>query len=70
MTEFDRLSAMAEEAASYVQRLKAFYTEDEARLWMVTRHDAFGCSPADMIVVGKGSEVAAEINRLETGAFS
>jgi transcriptional regulator with XRE-family HTH domain len=53
-----------------VDRLSDFYTPDEARLWLHSRHQLLnGARAVDLIFKGRTEEVLAEIERLDAGAY-
>lgn len=53
-----------------VERLSDFYTADEARLWLHTRHPLLkGESAIDLINANRTEEVLSVIERLDTGAY-
>lgn len=53
-----------------VDRLSDFYTPDEARLWLHSRHPLLGNERAiDLINADRTEEVLAVIERLDAGAF-
>lgn len=52
-------------------QLAQFYSPDEARLWLFSRHaDLGGERPADLIAEDRMEEVLAILDRIQTGAFS
>jgi len=54
-----------------VDRLSEFYTSDETRLWLHTRHPMLqGERAIDLIHAGRTEEVLAVIENLETGAYT
>ena len=57
------------ERSRLLKLLEAFYTPEEAKRWLATRHPALGMQPSVLILRGRGDEVEAEIERLETGAY-
>lgn len=53
-----------------VDRLSDFYTADEARLWLHSRHPLLGGERAiDLINAGRTEEVLTVIERLDAGAY-
>jgi transcriptional regulator with XRE-family HTH domain len=53
-----------------VERLSDFYTPDEARLWLNSRHPLLGNERAiDLINADRTEEVLGVIERLESGAY-
>lgn len=53
-----------------VDRLSDFYTPDEARLWLHTRHPLLKQRRAiDLIREGRTEEVLAAIERMDAGAY-
>ena len=53
-----------------VDRLSDFYSADEARLWLQSRHPLLnGARAVDLIYTGRTEEVLAVIERLEAGAY-
>jgi transcriptional regulator with XRE-family HTH domain len=53
-----------------VDRLSDFYTADETRLWLHSRHQLLGGERAiDLINADRTEEVLAVIERLDAGAF-
>jgi transcriptional regulator with XRE-family HTH domain len=53
-----------------LDRLSDFYASDEARLWLFARHRLLdGDSPAQRIKDGRGEDVLALIDQLESGAY-
>ena len=53
-----------------VDRLSDFYSADEARLWLHSRHPLLnGARAVDLIYTGRTEEVLAVIERLEAGAY-
>ncbi len=53
-----------------VERLSDFYTADEARLWLHTRHPLLkGERAIDLINTNRTEEVLSVIERLDTGAY-
>ena len=53
-----------------VERLSDFYTADEARLWLHSRHPLLGGERAiDLINSGRTEDVLAVIERLDAGAY-
>ena len=53
-----------------VDRLSDFYTPDETRLWLHSRHPLLDNERAiDLINTGRTEEVLGVIERLDAGAF-
>ena len=53
-----------------VDRLSDFYTPDETRLWLHSRHQLLGGERAiDLINADRTTEVLAVIERLDAGAY-
>jgi uncharacterized protein (DUF2384 family) len=53
-----------------VERLRDFYTPDETRLWLRSRHPLLNGERAiDLIYANRTEEVLAVIERLDAGAF-
>jgi uncharacterized protein (DUF2384 family) len=53
-----------------VDRLSDFYTPDEARLWLHSKHPLLNQRRAiDLIREGKTEEVLATIDRMDAGAY-
>lgn len=53
-----------------VDRLSDFYTADETRLWLHSRHQLLGGERAiDLINADRTTEVLAVIERLDAGAY-
>lgn len=53
-----------------VDRLSDYYTADETRLWLHTRHQLLGGARAiDLINADRMQEVLAVIDRLDQGAY-
>jgi transcriptional regulator with XRE-family HTH domain len=51
-------------------QLAQFYTADEARLWLFSRHVALGgARPADLIAEGRTDEVLRVVDQLQSGAY-
>lgn len=54
-----------------VDRLNEFYTSDEARLWLYSKHRLLdGQRPIDLIHSGKADEVLAIIASLDEGTYT
>ena len=49
--------------------LAEYYTPEEAVLWMNSVHPQLGCSPIEALRQGRVHEVAAIMNRLDSGAY-
>ncbi|MEQ1699435.1 MAG: antitoxin Xre/MbcA/ParS toxin-binding domain-containing protein [Ilumatobacteraceae bacterium] len=53
-----------------VNQLSAYYTSDEAKLWLFSRHTQLGGSrPADLIADRRTDEVLRLIDQLDSAAF-
>ena len=65
-----RTQTVIAELRYVVDRLSDFYTPDETRLWLHSRHPLLnGQRAIDLIYNGRTEEVLAAIGRLEAGAF-
>ena len=54
-----------------VDRLSDFYTPEETRLWLHTKHPMFkGERAIDLINMGRTEEVLAAIESLDSGAYT
>jgi transcriptional regulator with XRE-family HTH domain len=62
--------AIIAELRYVVDRLSDFYTPDETRLWLHTKHPLLNDERAiDLILANRTQEVLAVIERLDTGAY-
>lgn len=67
MTSIERFRAVSDISRVH-QRLRAVYTDEEARTWLSTPNPALnGERPLDLIKVGRADEVLALIDRLPPG---
>jgi transcriptional regulator with XRE-family HTH domain len=65
-----RTQTIIAELRYVVDRLSDFYTPDETRLWLHSRHPLLNGERAiDLIYNGRTEEVLAAIERLEAGAY-
>jgi transcriptional regulator with XRE-family HTH domain len=65
-----RTQTIIAELRYVVDRLSDFYTPDETRLWLHSRHPLLNGERAiDLIYNGRLEEVLATIERLEAGAY-
>ena len=54
-----------------IDRLAEFYTPEEARLWLYSRHRLLeGKRPIDLIQVGRAEDVLGVIESLDQGTYS
>jgi uncharacterized protein (DUF2384 family) len=54
-----------------IDRLAEFYTPEETRLWLYSRHRLLdGKRPIDLIQVGQAEEVLAVIESLDQGTYT
>lgn len=66
-----RTQTVIAELRYVVDRLHDFYTADETRLWLHTRHPMLGHERAiDLINNGRTEEVLAVIEALDSGAYT
>ena len=65
-----KTQTMIAELRYVVDRLREFYTADETRLWLHTRHPMLdGARAIDLINTGRTQDVLAVIESLDAGAY-
>lgn len=66
-----RTQTVIAELRYVVDRLADFYTPDETRLWLHTRHPMLGSERAiDLINNGRTEQVLAVVEALDSGAYT